>query len=400
MKNIHNIKWWGAPKKLDLNFKERKISWLELFFDLVYVIAISKITSYLSESPSVSRLLDYFYMFAMIFWGWLNGSLYHDLHGNSGMRTKIMTLWQISIIAAIIITLNSPPTQLLFNLTIALMVMQAYITYIWWSVGLYEPEHRTFNKPYTWCFTISLLLIFATLFVEQPYVRILYYFSLFVNYVPAFFAYSRLKNGHRNFSFSDSMIERLGLLTIILFGEVVLGVINGISAEQKYDFMVWVNFVLTISIVFVLWWIFFSMIADKRCDKGFLKSNIMAMVYIPTLMSLGFMGVSFNKLFETEFSIYPIKMFFGIALSIFLLGMTLLMQFLTYPDNFKAKKRVQKKLIVAIIFILFFNFMNFELPITVYLIVHLILLISIIFTVSKSWYLIEFDEFMIEENDD
>ena len=31
--------WWGPPKKFDPHFEERRISWLELFYDLVYVIA-------------------------------------------------------------------------------------------------------------------------------------------------------------------------------------------------------------------------------------------------------------------------------------------------------------------------------------------------------------------------
>jgi len=59
--------WWGPPKKFSTHVEERKISWLELFYDLVYVIAISKITYYLSGHPNVSGFLDYTYFFAMIF---------------------------------------------------------------------------------------------------------------------------------------------------------------------------------------------------------------------------------------------------------------------------------------------------------------------------------------------
>ncbi len=146
MHNLVSKRWWGAPKKFSIEKEERKISWLELFYDLVYVIAISTITHYVAQQFSINALLDYFYLFVIIFWGWLNGSLYHDLHGTEGLRTRLMTLWQMVIIAALVITLHTGPENLLFNATIVLLIMQAYITYLWWSVGLYDKEHRRLNS--------------------------------------------------------------------------------------------------------------------------------------------------------------------------------------------------------------------------------------------------------------
>ena len=99
--------WWGPPKKFSTEFEDRKVSCLELFYDLVYVIAISRITHHLAEHPDVTGLLDYTYFFVMIFWGWLNGSLYHDLHGTSGVRTSLMTLWQMMIVAGLVVTVKA-----------------------------------------------------------------------------------------------------------------------------------------------------------------------------------------------------------------------------------------------------------------------------------------------------
>jgi len=36
--------WWGPPQNFDDRKDERKISWLELFYDLVYVAAIGQLT--------------------------------------------------------------------------------------------------------------------------------------------------------------------------------------------------------------------------------------------------------------------------------------------------------------------------------------------------------------------
>jgi low temperature requirement protein LtrA len=101
----------------------------------VYVIAISRITHLFAAHPGAAGLLDYSYLFIMIFWGWLNGSIYHDLHGSPGIRTRLMTLWQMMAVAALIVCLDSPQDGMLFRTTIALMVLQLFITYLWWSVA-------------------------------------------------------------------------------------------------------------------------------------------------------------------------------------------------------------------------------------------------------------------------
>ena len=77
----HNI-WWGPPKKFSLQIEQRKITWLELFYDLVYAIVISRITQYLALHQNINGLIDYAYLFGIAYWGWYNGSQYHDLHGH------------------------------------------------------------------------------------------------------------------------------------------------------------------------------------------------------------------------------------------------------------------------------------------------------------------------------
>ena len=299
MKQTNANIWWGPPKKFTTSLEERKISWLELFYDLVYVIAISKITHHLAAHPDFSGLLDYIYLFIMIFWGWLNGSMYHDLHGSPGIRTRFMTLWQMMIVAALIVTLSSESDKILFRSGIALMVMQIYITYLWWSVGIYDKEHRKLNVPYTICYLASFVLLFLTLFLKQPYIRIAFYASLLLNYLPPFLNTSRLRKKNIEISLSSSMTERLGLFTIIIFGEAVLGVINGTAALNNVNFQIWINFGLGILIVFALWWLFFSLIADREGRKGFLNGTFVELAYIPSLMSLGMIGAAFSGLFQS-----------------------------------------------------------------------------------------------------
>lgn len=387
--------WWGPPKKFSTQFEERKISWLELFYDLVYVIAISKITHYLSEHLDFSGFLDYTYLFIMIFWGWLNGSLHHDMHGSAGMRTNLMTLWQIGIVAALVVTLPSAAAGNLFNATIAIMAMQLYITYLWWSVGTYDKGHRKLNIPYTLCYLASFALMFISLFVEPSYTRALFYITLVLNYLPPFLSYLRMSGNDTSFALSASMTERLGLFTIIIFGEVVLGVINGVSAIESLGFQTWLNFAFALLIIFSLWWLFFSAIADRKSKKGFLKSNVMAMVYIPTLMALSAIGIAFNHLFfasENNTSL-GIKMMLAIAISVFLLGIVALTALLEYPVKFEQmKQNVQKILLVTTLLIVAFTAINFPVSLFVYLLIILLILLGVMGLIYRKWFVLEINK--------
>lgn len=298
--NIKSNTWWGPPRNFSAELEDRKVSWLELFYDLVYVIAIAKITHHLSEHLNLLSLGDYIYFFTMIFWGWLNGSLHHDLHASSGLRTRLMTLWQMLIVSALVITLGSPPDHIVFNVTIVIMVLQLYITYLWWSVGIYDKYHRRLNRPYTILYLLSFGLMLTTLFLEQPYIRIVFFVTLILNYLPPFVSHKLVTKDSLQINLSSSMSERLGLFTIIVFGEVITGVISGVSGLHDLSVLTWVNFSLAIIIVFTLWWIFFTLTSDRLCKPGMVNSSILAILYVPTLIGLGLMGMAFGGLFEGD----------------------------------------------------------------------------------------------------
>ncbi|MEP7269215.1 MAG: low temperature requirement protein A [Saprospiraceae bacterium] len=392
MKQNLSIKsWWGAPRKFTTEKEERKISWLELFYDLVYVIAISTVTHYVAEDFKTDTVLDYFYLFSIIFWGWLNGSLYHDLHGTEGLRTKLMTLWQMAIVAALVITLHSDEKDLLFNATIVLLIMQVYITYIWWSVGFYDKAHRRLNLPYTFLYLISFGLIFSTLFLEQPYMRIIYYISLVLNYIPPFISNVLLKNKSMELNLSSSMMERLGLFTIIIFGEVVLGLINGIIGFHHLSLEIWIEFILAICIVFMLWWLFFTMISDKECKNGFVISSLFEILFIPTLMGLGLLAASFSVLFR-NFSKPEISMAWSLpcyrfSIGLFILGICAMMGFIKYSAEVNwFKNRARLSLFITGVLLMIFAFLPIEIPLLYQLLIVLLLIVTVILYLNDIWY--------------
>ena len=387
--------WWGPPKKFSTQFAERKISWLELFYDLVYAIVISRTTNYLALHPGWAGLLDYAYLFAMIYWGWFNGSMHHDLHGSPGIRTRFMTLWQMTIVGALAVTLSSPPDSIIYRTTIAIILLQFFITYLWWSVGIYDKHHREGNRLYTFCYLAALALLAATFYTPFPYKRIVFLTALGLNYLPFVLMAGRLEKNKVEFSLSSNMNERLGLLTIIIFGEAILGVINSLSHTADLSINVWLRFCLGILIVFALWWIFFSTIADHECKKGMRAGNIICFTYIPMLASLGMIGASFPALMEnriTEAYTFssPLQVVFGTSVTVFLCCITVISMFMIHPPDYATSKKFVQRLLVLIgIINLLLIFLFPVLPVFVYLLCVLTSLLVVIVIMTLNWSRIE-----------
>ena len=388
---LQSNEWWGAPKKFSAQHKERKVSWLELFYDLVYVIAIAKITGHFSEHINIEGFIDYIFFFSIIFWGWLNGSLYHDLHESEGLRTKLMTLWQILIVAALVITIDSNPDRVIFNVTVALMVMQLFITYLWWSIGFYDKAHKRLNLPYTTLYLFSFLLMAFSLNLDHHYLRIVLFTSIILNILPPFVAAKGLKRKYVQLNLSSTMSERLSLFAIIMFGEVMSGIITGIGQFHEFSLLIWLNFGISVIIVFTLWWIFFTLISDRMCKSGIIKSSILELLYIPTLIALGLISMSFKGLFKQYnlpiFDFISLKGFLGYSISLFLFCICLLSFLLDFSSKYEfLKKRVQFTLagISAVLFIL--TILNIQVGLTVYLLVILIILLLTILILNLFWF--------------
>ncbi|MEO9020859.1 MAG: low temperature requirement protein A, partial [Ginsengibacter sp.] len=228
-------------------------------------------------------------------------------------------------------------------------------------------------------------------FVEQPYIRILFYLALLLNYSPPFVAYFLLKRKADALLLSSSMAERLGLFTIIVFGEVVLGVINGIIALHDLSVIAWVQFVLAISIVFALWWLFFTIVSDRQCKDGLLNSSIFELLFIPTLIGLGMLGASFSDLFKyfnepgTQ-SVWVTKSF-AFSISLFLLGIWAMMSFLNYQKIFIPFKKVAKRAFFSTaVLIIVLTSLSLQIALVFHLLIVLVILVGLILYLNAIWY--------------
>lgn len=75
----------GKPRTINYQIANRKVSWLELFYDLIFAVVIARLTDGLPEQLTVARLSYSALLFGWFIWGWNEMSGYFDNHGNDSI---------------------------------------------------------------------------------------------------------------------------------------------------------------------------------------------------------------------------------------------------------------------------------------------------------------------------
>ena len=58
-------------------------------------VIIAQLSHRLAEDISWTQFLEFTFLFMVVWWGWFNGAIYHDLHGNDDIKTRVIAFLQI-----------------------------------------------------------------------------------------------------------------------------------------------------------------------------------------------------------------------------------------------------------------------------------------------------------------
>jgi len=385
--------WWGPPKNFSDRKNERKISWLELFYDLVYVAAIGQLTHRIATYPTWQTVGCSFLIFCLVFWSWVNGSQYYDLHGGEGIRTRLLTFWQMLAVAAAAITIPGvfEGSQQSFAITFA--IVQIMITYLWWSVGLYDPSHRVFNKFYTINYSTAFALFIASIFTGYQTAIILWIIALLFNLTAPLVAARTVirvlkERKQPAFTASATIVERFGLFTIIVLTESILSTVGGVSEIKDKQPAVWIAFILGILIAFLIWSLYFDMTSEQETKKGYRYFQWFIFLHFLLLAALSVAGACLRILIaDTGIGLSPTaEWMFCISTAVILLTITGLPKVMEENKEDRAYITPVSKLLIIIAFlVLLVPLLNDYLNTIIFLAIISILLSIPILVGIRSW---------------
>jgi len=100
---------WQPPGRYADRDVDRRVTFLELFFDLVFVVVISQLARRLAAHPSWSGVGWFVFLFYAVWSSWLNGTLYHDLHTTNDLSVRVFTFGQMLAVAVMAVFIGAVP---------------------------------------------------------------------------------------------------------------------------------------------------------------------------------------------------------------------------------------------------------------------------------------------------
>ncbi len=234
---------------------EQAVSPLELFFDLVFVLALTQVTALLAADPTPHGLVRGMLILAILWWGWVGYAWLTDCVDvdEGGMRLAYLTAMATMLVASLTV-----PTAFT---TDAMVFALAYFAFRTLHVVIYErstramPQvNRAVRRLGPLLLVSSALIVVGALFDGSAQIAI-WAFAITLDYA------SPLMTGSDGWQISPGhFAERHGLIIIIALGESIVAIGAG-GSSGNVTLQIVVAAVMGVAVAGALWWMYFDVVA-------------------------------------------------------------------------------------------------------------------------------------------
>lgn len=290
----------AAPPRLWVSDtpSERRVTWLELFFDLIFVAAVAEVGAPLATDYSWPGLLRYSFLFVLIWWAWSGHTLYSTRFDHDDLLQRVLILVQCFIAAVMAANAKEAldsRSSAGFGAAYAGMRIVLVIQYV---RARRVPETRALTTRYAVGFGAAALLWMTSALLDAPQRYWVWSVALLVD-----FATPSLASRH-SMKFPPDPThfpERFGLFTIILLGEFVAAVMRGIESQEYWSFPAAATAFSSMAFAFVLRWWYFDVARSAaarhiRTKRQAARFQIWHYAHLPMFLGIGVAGAGFEHL--------------------------------------------------------------------------------------------------------
>jgi len=285
-------RWLRPPqlRTLATGGGERHASWLELFFDLVLVVAIAQLAHLFAHHPDWHGALLAGGLFVAVFLAWQGFTAYADRFDTDDFPFRIATFAQMLALLALAVQVGDVAKGAHAGFAITFAVLRAILVALYVRAYRDVPLARPLIRRYASAYAISVVLWLASAALPAWWSLVLWPIAILLDLSMPPLS-TRL---HRAIPTDPAHLpERFGLFTIIVLGELVVAV--GIGTMEA----TWSPGVVTVGvagfcIAACLWWVYFERLLGQELPHAAVPIVTYAYAHLPLLAALMFVagGVS------------------------------------------------------------------------------------------------------------
>jgi low temperature requirement protein LtrA len=231
---------------------EKKVSWAELFFDLVFVFAVTEVSTRLGRDHDGFGLLRALVTFVPVYWVWVGTAVQTNIRdiGRPGLRLAVFCVALSGLFMALAIPYAFEGRGVLFAVA-------------YWAgrlvLGLPILRHTRSWNPYLVSMILTGPLLLVGALLPSGAQLVLWACAAVLDLSTPSLLRRRLSGMRYN---AAHLSERFGLFVLIALGESVVGI--GLAAQQGRHLQTSVGFAVAAAFAFTcgIWWVYFNFAAD------------------------------------------------------------------------------------------------------------------------------------------
>ena len=285
--------------------EERHATWLELFYDLVFVVTISQLSHYLLHDVSLSNFFHFLFLFIPVWWSWIGTTFFATRFYSDELGHRLLLLLQMGGAVAMAVNISGAFNNNFsgFALSYAFMRFILVIEYVRVYRTIKSSESaNSLVKRYIIGFSIAAIIWFISAFVPITEIRfVLWIIGLTIDFSTPL---STSKLTSKVAPHISHLPERMGLFTLIVLGESIVGLVNGMT-EKVWNVYSVIEASLGLCISFSLWWLYFDSTGrlpiQILIEKGRISLYLIWLyTHFPLVIAITAVGVGIRRLVSSE----------------------------------------------------------------------------------------------------
>jgi low temperature requirement protein LtrA len=272
----------GQPNSAE----QRHATWLELFFDLVFVLALSGVTGRLGtgEGPSAGQIGTAAGIYVLVQWAWIGQCYYDTRFDPDDVPNRLIVLVATAGVGAMALGVRHAPVGLL--LPAGYLVVRGALLLMYLRVLSIDRSPRPLVAVYGTGFGIGWLLWLGSLALPPTIRPVLWVVALAIELATPWSGRHWLNRYPVD---TSHLPERLGQLTIILLGATLTNLrdaVPGPHPPTRALVAAGVALLIPISI----WWVYTTFVTSRLAVPRLGNGQAYGYLHAPTGAAILFLG--------------------------------------------------------------------------------------------------------------
>jgi low temperature requirement protein LtrA len=275
----------------------RKVTWLELFFDLIFVAAVGQVAEPLRHHYALPELVRFAPLFVLIWWAWMGHTVFSTRFDTDDLVQRALTFLQIFAVAAMAANAKDALDSRSSAGFAAAYAAVRFVLVAQYIRARHVSDARALTLRYGTGHGTAALLWLVSPLTPAPARFWVWALAFAIDLGTPCLA---VRHSVKVPPDAAHLPERFGLFTLILLGESVVAVMEGMESQEGWPPDAAASAILGMGILFLIWWWYFDGAAAAseqpvRNRREAIRFHVWSYAHFPLYLGIIVAGVGVQR---------------------------------------------------------------------------------------------------------